>query len=83
MESIKVMAEFTKVLKDKPSYAYDFICNNYYKMDNAEMAAIIKELLYGIHNICNHYQMEQLLDDVAAELDEQYEEEFKELNGTI
>lgn len=78
MESIKTMAEFTEVLKNNPKHAYDFISNNYYKMDKTEIVAIVKELLYGIYNNCDSMQTEQLLDDVAVELDEQYDEQYQE-----
>jgi hypothetical protein len=78
MESIRMMAEFTEVLKNDPKHAYDFICINYYKMDKTEIVAIVKELLYGIYNDCDSMQMEQLLDDVAVELDEQYDEQYQE-----
>lgn len=77
MESIRTMAEFTEVLKHDPKHAYDFISRNYYKMYKMELVAIIKELLYGIYNDCSTRQMEQLLDDVAVELDEQYDEEYQ------
>lgn len=77
MESIKAMAEFTEVLKYNPSHAYDFICSNYWKLSKAELAEIVKELLYAIHKSCSDSQMEQLLDDVAIELDEQYDEQYQ------
>ena len=79
MESIRMMAEFTEVLKHNPKHAYDFIADNYYKMQKEELATIIKELLYGIYNDCYSPQMEQLLDDVAIELDEQYDEQYQEM----
>ena len=79
MESIRMMAEFTEVLKNSPKLAYDFISINSYKMDKIEIVAIVKELLYGIYNDCDSMQMEQLLDDVAVELDEQYDEQYQEM----
>lgn len=78
MDSIKTMAEFTEVLKNNPKLAYDFISINSYKMDKTEIVAIVKELLYGIYNDCDSMQMEQLLGDVAIELDEQYDEQYQE-----
>ena len=78
MDSIKTMAEFTEVLKNSPKLAYDFISINSYKMDKTEIVAIAKELLYGIYNDCDSMQMEQLLGDVAIELDEQYDEQYQE-----
>lgn len=78
MSSIKTMAEFTEVLKNNPKQAYDFIAINYYKMDKAEIVAIVKELLYGIYNDCSTFEMAELLEDVAIELDEQYDEYYQE-----
>lgn len=78
MDSIRTMAEFTEVLKNSPKLAYDFISINHYKMNKTEIVAIVKELLYGIYNDCDSMQMEQLLDDVAVELDEQYDEQYQE-----
>lgn len=78
MGSIRTMAEFTEVLKNSPKLAYDFISINSYKMDKIEIVAIAKELLYGIYNDCDSMQMEQLLGDVAIELDEQYDEQYQE-----
>ena len=78
MGSIRTMAEFTEVLKNSPKLAYDFISINSYKMDKTEIVAIAKELLYGIYNDCDSIQMEQLLGDVAIELDEQYDEQYQE-----
>ena len=73
MESIETMAKFTEVLRRDPKHAYDFISNNYYKMNKEELAEIVKELLYGIYNNFSSYEAEQLLDDVAAEIDNQYD----------
>ena len=78
MGSIRTMAEFTEILKNSPKLAYDFISINSYKMDKTEIVAIAKELLYGIYNDCDSMQMEQLLGDVAIELDEQYDEQYQE-----
>lgn len=78
MGSIRTMAEFMEVLKNSPKLAYDFISINSYKMDKTEIVAIAKELLYGIYNDCDSMQMEQLLGDVAIELDEQYDEQYQE-----
>ena len=80
MESIKTMAEFTDLLKEQSalSSAYGFIATNYNKMDKSELAAIIKELLYGINNYLDEDDTAQLLDDVAIELDEQYDEAYQE-----
>lgn len=79
MKSIELMENFTEVLKDDPKHTYDFISNNYEQMAKKELVAIVKELLYGIQCDCYTTQMERLLEDVAIELDEQYEEQYKDL----
>ena len=82
MENVNTMAEFTEVLKSDPKHAYDFISNNYHKMDKEDLVAIVKELLYSIHHNCDASEMSQLLSDVAIELDEQYDEQYQELENT-
>lgn len=77
MESIRMMAEFTEILKNSPKLAYDFISINHYKMDKREIVAIVKELLCGIYNDCCLETMEQLLEDVAIELDDQYDIQYQ------
>ena len=79
MESIKTIAAFTEVLKNNPRKAYDFISMNYYKMDRSDLAAIIKELLFGIYNDCDTALVRELLRDVAIELDEQYYEAYQNM----
>lgn len=79
MESIRTMAEFTEVLRNNPNHAFDFISNNYYKMSKTELVSIAKELLYGIYRDCHSMQVEQILEDVAIELDEQYDEQYQEI----
>lgn len=73
------METFTEVLKGDPKHAYDFVSSNYNDMAKKELVAIIKELLYGIQCDCYTTQMERLLGDVAIELDEQYEGQYKDL----
>lgn len=48
-------------------------------MAKKELVAIIKELLYGIQCDCYTTQMERILENVAIELDEQYEEQYSDL----
>lgn len=79
MKSIRTMAEFTEVLKNDPKHAYDFISDNYYKMDKNELVSIVKELLYGIYHDCHSTQVAEILGDVAIELDEQYDEAYQEM----
>lgn len=64
------MNEFIEVLKNNPEHAYDFICNEYYKMSKDELKNIIKELLYVIYSECNEKEHDEMLKNVADELNE-------------
>ena len=67
------MKEFIKILKNNPDGAYDFICNNYYKMSKEELKDIAKELLYAIHYF--HKEEEKdILESVGIELEDSYTE---------
>lgn len=68
------MLEFINELKNNPNGAYDFICNNYYKMSKEELKDIAKELLYAIHSNTDKVEHDKMLDDVATELAESYAE---------
>lgn len=69
------MKEFINVLKNNPNHAYDFICNNYYKMSKEELKDIAKELLYAVHsNAINTEEHDEILGEVAEELADYYEE---------
>lgn len=68
------MLELINVLKNNPNGAYDFICNNYYKMSKEELKDFAKELLYAIHSNADKTEHDKMLDDVAEELAESYEE---------
>ena len=68
------MLELINVLKNNPNGAYDFICNNYYKMSKEELKDVVKELLYAIHSNVNESEHNKMLDDVATELAESYED---------
>ena len=70
------MKEFIDVLKNNPNHAYDFICNNYYKMSKDELKDIAKELLFAIYdNVINTAEHDKIMNDVAMELESFYEEE--------
>lgn len=69
------MKEFIEVLKNNPDKAFDFISNNYYKMNKDELKDIVKELLYAIHTNTLKVEHDKILEDTADELAEQYEEE--------
>ncbi len=69
------MKEFIDVLKNNPDNAYDFICNNYYKMSKEELKDIAKELLYAVYdNVINTAEHNKILNDVATELEDMYAE---------
>ena len=68
------MLELINVLKNNPDGAYDFICNNYYKMSKEELKDFAKELLYAIHSNMDKAEHNKVLDDVADELAESYNE---------
>lgn len=69
------MKEFIEVLKNNPNGAYDFICNNYYKMSKDELKDIAKELLYTVYDNVTEKEHNKILDDVATELENTYTEE--------
>ena len=77
-ESIKTMAQFTEILKNNPNHAYDFISNNYWKMSKNELVNIVKELLYGVEEYVLKGEFKAIMENVAIELDEQYDESYQE-----
>lgn len=69
------MKDFIDVLKTNPDNAYDFICNNYYKMSKEELKDIVKELLYSVYdNVIVTKEYNKIMDDVANELEDMYAE---------
>lgn len=68
------MRYFIGVLKNNPYRAYDFICENYYKMSKEELKDIAKELLYVIHAVTNEEEHNKMLNYVAIELEDFYAE---------
>lgn len=74
INEVEIMLELINVLKNNPNEAYDFICNNYYKMSKEELKDFAKELLYAIHSNTDQAEHNKMLDDVATELAENYEE---------
>lgn len=86
-ENSAVMKEFTEVLKKEPDKAYDFICCNADKFSKDGLLNILKELLYSLyHNInCSFYKdaYKDILEDTQIELDEIYEEDYKELTDWL
>ena len=70
-----VMREFIGVLKSNPNMAYDFICNNYYRMSKEELKDASKELLYIIHVMMDEKEHDKALGYVAEELENSYYED--------
>lgn len=66
------MVEFMEVLKGNPSHAYDFICNEYYRMSKDELKDIAKELLYAIYEFHTERIYNDILHSVADELNDWY-----------
>ena len=81
-DNILTMMEFTEVLRNEPKKAFDFICNNGYKFEKTDLINITKELLYGIHYHTDNRSCGNLfpiiLEDVQIELDERYDDLYKE-----
>ena len=69
------MRYFIGTLKSNPSSAYDFICDNYYKMSKEELKDIAKELLYVMHVKMDETEHDKALGYVAEELENSYSEE--------
>ena len=66
------MNEFIEVLKNNPNNAYDFICNNYYKLSKEELKDIAKELLYAVYDNVDKIEHDKILNDAATELEDFY-----------
>lgn len=72
MDNTNVMIEFAELLKNDHNHAYDFICDNHHKMSKSEIVFIVKEMIYSIYNNCFESQAENIYNDVATELEEEY-----------
>lgn len=68
---MEIMEKFIEILKTNSNHAYDFICNNYWKMDKEELASIIKELLYAIYYF-NKTEEKEILESIGIELEDNY-----------
>jgi helix-turn-helix protein len=75
LNEVDIMKEFIEVLKTNPNGAYDHICNNYYKMSKEELKDIAKELLYAVYSNVTKAEHNEILADVATELEDFYTEE--------
>ena len=69
------MKEFIEVLKNNPNGAYDYISNNYFEMSKDELKDIVKELLYAVYDNVTEEEHDEILMDVATELEDFYLED--------
>ncbi len=70
------MENFIKILKDDTNKAYDYISNNYYRMDKGELSDIIKELLFAVYSYSirdDALAESTILNDVLVNLTDMYE----------
>ena len=65
---MEVIKEFIEVLEKNPDKAYDFISNEYYRMDRDTLKDIAKELLYAMYDKMTKDEHNEALADVAEEL---------------
>ena len=72
---MEVMKEFIELLENNPHKAYDFISNEYYRMDKDTLKDIAKELLYAMHDKMTKVEHDKALADVAEELKSFYTED--------
>lgn len=76
---VKTLADLLEVMKENPRHMYDFISENSYRMEKAELVDIIKELLYSIHSFCDESQAAEMLSMAADELEYQYKEDLENI----
>ena len=72
---METMKEFIELLENNPEKAYDFICNNYYKMSKDELKDVARELLYAMYDKMTKEEHSEALADVAEELKSSYTED--------
>lgn len=72
---MEVIKEFIEVLENNPDKAYDFISNEYYRMDRDTLKDIAKELLYAMYDKMTKEEHNEALADVAEELKSFYTED--------
>ena len=70
-----MMEKFVEILRNNPDHAYDFICNNAWQFSKDELRNIIKELLFAISHDLSELEHEEILNEVAEELNDMYSEE--------
>lgn len=70
-----VMKNLIECMENTPEKTYDFIANNYWKMEKSELADVIKELLYAISYSVNtvlESEEKEILANAAEELKDNY-----------
>ena len=82
MNRIIAMMEFTDILRKTPRNALDYILENGKVFTNDDLLHIVKELLYSIDAnlyVRNREMYNCIHEDAGIELDEIYEDEYKEV----
>lgn len=82
MNRIIAMMEFTDILRKTPRNALDYILENGKVFTEDDLLHITKELLYSIDanlSVCNREMYNCIHEDAGIELDEIYEDEYKEM----
>ena len=82
MNRIIAMMKFTDILRTSPRDALDYILENGKVFTNDDLLHIVKELLYSIDAnlyVRNREMYNCIHEDAGIELDEVYEDEYKEI----
>ena len=82
MHRIIAMMKFTDILRTSPRDALDYILENGKVFTNDDLLHIVKELLYSIDAnlyVRNREMYNCIHEDAGIELDEVYEDEYKEM----
>ena len=82
MHRIIAMMKFTDILRTSPRDALDYILENGKVFTNDDLLHIVKELLYSIDAnlyVRNREMYNCIHEDAGIELDEVYEDEYKEI----
>ena len=82
MNRIIAMMKFTDILRTSPRDALDYILENGKVFTNDDLLHIVKELLYSIDAnlyVRNREMYNCIHEDAGIELDEVYEDEYKEM----
>lgn len=70
-----MMMKFVEILRNNPNHAFDFMAENAWQFSKDELRSIIKELLYAISHDVSELEHEEILMEVAEELNDMYSEE--------